>query len=76
MNWMKEADQLGKYVQTIEGFRIYQTKAGQDTKGFRLPLRSRECFAAVDQSGCRFDGTYWTVLADIRAEAVRRSVLK
>lgn len=34
MSWVKEANKLGKYLQTYKGFRVYETKAATHSERF------------------------------------------
>ena len=84
MNWIKEANKLGRYHRTYEGFRFYCTKEselkqfqvekdGKIYDGEELTLRE---YIAIDKTELIYKGTYWMIISKIDMEIMRRRMSK
>lgn len=85
MTWVKEANKLGKYEETYDGFRIYVTKEPQVLESsfeedgstwLRTDFVPGE-FVAIDRDGVTFTRRYLTeIYYDIDLEMLRRRLDK
>lgn len=85
MHWIKEANKLGKYDKTYQGFRIYCTKEPESIQ--RMEEREdgqwnvtdfiQGEYIAIDKTGLRYDGKFWDfIIPQIDKEAMRRQMSK
>jgi hypothetical protein len=81
MSWIKEANKIGKYERSHEGFRIYCTKEPEikvtiedRTDGqWRRTDFIKGWFVAIDKNGVRFENSSMTELwTKIEWEAMAR----
>jgi len=81
MGWIKEANKLGRYEMTYQGFRIYCSKEPSTTDSkiekpngiYSVTEFHKGHFIAIDSTGSRFEASNIEVLGvKIDSELVRR----
>lgn len=66
MGWVYEANKIGRYDMTYQGFRLYWTKEPswtertetRDDGEYKITDLHKGDLVAVDKTGCRFEGHF------------------
>ncbi len=84
VGWVREANKLGKYKKTYNGFRIYilvepthsERIEEREDGAYRVTEFTKGDYIAIDKYGVTYKGWYWDVIAKIDIDVLQQKLDK